>query len=142
MPDDSAQLWKLNQRLLTRVLNAAQPQFDELGIETKEFFVLDEVDECRFPAEIAAKLMLPRASVTVYLRNLVAAGLVTREIDEGDLRRHRLATTSKGREVLQTALDALAAEFSSRMSRLSAGDRDEFSRLLQVLTDPESAASP
>lgn len=130
---DDAQLWKLNQRLLTTVLNAAQPQFDELGLDAKEFFVLDVVDECRYPAEIAATLMLPKASVTVYLRNLVAAGLVTRSIDDGDLRRHRLATTPRGREVLASSLAALADEFSAVMGRLPAAERPEFFRMLRAL---------
>ncbi|MHA3703175.1 MarR family winged helix-turn-helix transcriptional regulator [Jatrophihabitans sp. YIM 134969] len=134
--DDAAQLWKLNQRLLTRVMNAAYPQLSALGIDTKEFFVLDEVDTCRYPAVIADTLMLPRASVTAYVRNLVAAGLVRREIDEDDLRRHRLATTAKGRKVLAEALDSLSVEFSAMMSRLDRKQRTEFRRsLLTMLGD-------
>ncbi len=136
--DDSALLWKLNQRLLTRVMNAATPQLDALGIETKEFYVLDEVDACRYPAEIAAKLMLPKASVTIYLRNLVSAGLVTREIDNADLRRHRLATTEKGREVLAKALDALADEFGTMMAAVEPRDRAEFRRILLAVLQPDS----
>ncbi|KJQ52701.1 MarR family winged helix-turn-helix transcriptional regulator [Microbacterium sp. SA39] len=131
--DDGAELWKLNQRLLTRVLNAAAPQFEDVGIETKEFFVLDEVDASRYPAELAAQLMLPKASVTMYLRNLVAKGLVRREIDEDDLRRHRLTTTEKGREVRAAALDALAVEFATMMGRLDARDQAEFRRMLITL---------
>ena len=133
MTDDSAQLWKLNQRLLTRVMNAAEPQLSALGIETKEFFVLDEVDSARYPAEIASRLMLPKASVTSYLRSLVDAGLVRREIDEADLRRHRLTTTPQGREVLAGALAALADEFAAMMSRLDDAERPEFRRLLLKL---------
>jgi DNA-binding MarR family transcriptional regulator len=135
--EDGAQLWKLNQRLLTRVMNAAAPQFADLGLETKEFFVLDEVDTCHYPAAIAEKLMLPKASVTVYLRNLVAAGLVRREIDETDLRRHRLTTTDKGRRVLADALDALAQEFGTMMARLQARDQVELRRILLTLLDSD-----
>ncbi|MFG1926464.1 MarR family winged helix-turn-helix transcriptional regulator [Cryptosporangium sp. NPDC048952] len=135
--EDSAQLWKLNQRLLTRVMNAAEPQLAVLGIETKEFYVLDEVDTCRYPVAIAEKLMLPKASITTYLRNLVAAGLVQREIDEGDLRRHRLATTPQGREVLERALAALASEFAAMMSRLEEREREEFRRLLLKLLESD-----
>lgn len=135
--EDGAQLWKLNQRLLTRVMNAAAPQFADLGLETKEFFVLDEVDTCRYPVAIAEKLMLPKASVTVYLRNLVAAGLVRREIDETDLRRHRLTTTDKGRRVLADALDALAHEFGTMMARLEARDQAELRRILLTLLESD-----
>lgn len=131
--DDGALLWKLNQRLLTRVLNAAEPQFEQHGIETKEFFVLDEIDESPYPAELAAKLMLPKASVTMYLRNLVEKGLVQREIDQDDLRRHRLTTTAKGRAVRAQALDTLAAEFAAMMGKIDEADRIELRRILLAL---------
>ncbi|MFC7584574.1 MarR family winged helix-turn-helix transcriptional regulator [Nonomuraea antimicrobica] len=94
----AARIWGLNHRLLTAVMNSCSEQLDELGLDTKEFFVLGEVDECRYPAELAARLMMPKASVTVYLRNLVAKGFVQREIDEGDLRRHRLVVTPDGKK--------------------------------------------
>lgn len=130
---DGALLWKLNQRLLTRVLNAAAPQFEQYGLESKEFFVLDEVDESPYPAELAAKLMLPKASITMYLRSLVEKGLVQRDIDKDDLRRHRLSTTPKGRAVLAQALDALAAEFAAMMGRIDEGDQVELRRILLAL---------
>lgn len=133
--DDGAQLWKLNQRLLTRVLNSAAPQFETLGVETKEFFVLDEVDTSRYPAELATRLMLPRASVTMYLRSLEGKGLVQREIDQADLRRHRLATTPRGRAVLDQALTALATEFSTMLGRIDDRDRVELRRILLRLLD-------
>lgn len=131
--DDGALLWKLNQRLLTQVLNAASPQFEHYGIETKEFFVLDEVDESRHPAELAAKLMMPKASITMYLRNLVDKGLIQREIDQDDLRRHRLTTTAKGRKVLAQASEALTSEFSAMMGQINEGDRVELRRILLAL---------
>lgn len=135
--DDAAQLWKLNQLLLTRILNAATPELAELGLDTKEFFVLDEVDSCRYPAVIAQKLMLPKASVTIYLRNLVAAGLVRRDIDDTDLRRHQLSTTVAGRDVLGRALAALATEFSRMLSRIDDDDRAHLDRILHLLLDQE-----
>ncbi|MFE1930049.1 MarR family winged helix-turn-helix transcriptional regulator [Streptomyces sp. NPDC021218] len=135
--DDAAELWKLNQRLLTRVMNAAAPQLEELGLETKEFFVLDEVDACKYPAELTRKLMLPKASVTTYLRNLVDRGLVRREIDESDLRRHRLMTTPEGRRVRAKALEALASEFSTMMARLDERDQSELRRMLLRLLETE-----
>jgi len=131
--DDGALLWKLNQRLLTRVLNAAAPQFEQHGIETKEFFVLDEIDDSHYPAELAEKLMLPKASITMYLRSLVAKGLIQREIDPDDLRRHRLSTTASGRAVRAQALDALAAEFADMMGKIDEDDHVEFRRILLAL---------
>ncbi|MEV0109890.1 MarR family transcriptional regulator [Nocardia sp. NPDC050799] len=139
--DDAAQLWKLNQRLLTVVMNSCVETFDELGLETKEFFVLDEVDTCKYPAVLATKLMLPKASVTMYLRSLVSKGFVQREIDEEDLRRHRLAITERGRRARAQALDALAGGFSAIMERLDPHDRDELRRILLTLLEPADAAT-
>ncbi|MET0404376.1 MAG: hypothetical protein ABW123_18335 [Cystobacter sp.] len=41
--------------------------FAALELDTKEFFVLDEVDSSRYPAQLAEKLMLPKASITMYV---------------------------------------------------------------------------
>jgi len=41
---------------------------------------------------------MPKATVTVYLKRLEAAGFVRREIDPSDLRRHRLLLTATGRK--------------------------------------------
>lgn len=43
MSVDAAQLWSLNHRLLTVVLEECVADLAELGLETKEFFVLAEV---------------------------------------------------------------------------------------------------
>lgn len=137
MSDDAAELWKLNHRVLTVVMNACARDLAALGLETKEFFVLDEVDACRFPAVLATKLMLPKASVTMYLRNLSDKGLISREIDQADLRRHRLVTTERGREVLRQALEALSREFESRLRSLGEADRAELRRILSAILEAE-----
>jgi DNA-binding MarR family transcriptional regulator len=131
----AAQMWKLNHRLLTQVMNNCVPQLEELGLETKEFFVLDEVDACKYPAELAARLMLPKASVTLYLRSLVAKGFIRREIDAADLRRHRLITTEAGRATLSKALTALSAEFDRMLGRLRPEEQGELQRLLLKVLD-------
>lgn len=136
MPVDAAQLWTLNQRLLAVVLDACTGELDELGLETKEFFVLAEVAESPYPAELAAKLMLPKASVTVYVRNLVAKGLMRREIDDADLRRHRLVLTEQGESARDRSLAALAAEFERRLAKVAPHDRDELQRILLAMLEP------
>jgi DNA-binding MarR family transcriptional regulator len=132
---NAADLWKLNQRLLTRVLHAATPELERVGLDTKEFFVLEEIATSPYPAELAKQLMLPKASVTIYLRNLVAAGLVRREIDDADLRRHRLAVTDEGRAVLEQAVAALESEFTDMMRRIPLSDQVELERILVRLLD-------
>ncbi|MCC3721136.1 MarR family transcriptional regulator [Rouxiella badensis] len=130
---DAANIWALNHRVLTLVMNECAEQLASLRLETKEFFVLGEIEPCRYPAELAKRLMLPKASVTVYLRNLVAKKFVRREIDEGDLRRHRLVLTSEGRRALDAATLALSSSFEKRLTRLKAQERAELERLLSQL---------
>ncbi|AXB48235.1 MarR family winged helix-turn-helix transcriptional regulator [Amycolatopsis albispora] len=139
MPVDAAQLWTLNHRLLTVVLDACSGELAELGLETKEFFVLAEVGASPYPAELAATLMIPKASVTVYVRNLVAKGFMRREIDDADLRRHRLVLTAEGEAARDRALAALAAEFDRRLARIPARDRGELQRILLALLEEPSA---
>ncbi|MFE5211976.1 MarR family winged helix-turn-helix transcriptional regulator [Streptomyces sp. NPDC056600] len=138
MTVDGAQLWTLNQRLLSAVMDACSGELAELGLETKEFFVLAEVAASPYPAEIAAALMLPRASVTVYVRNLVAKGFMRREIDDEDLRRHRLVLTAEGEAARDRALASLAAEYDRRLARITPRDRTELQRILkEMLKSPE-----
>ncbi|GLZ56028.1 MarR family winged helix-turn-helix transcriptional regulator [Actinomycetospora sp. NBRC 106378] len=136
MSHDAAQLWTLNHRLLTTVLDGCAGELAELGLDTKEFFVLAEVEAVPYPAELAARLVVPKASMTVYVRNLVAKGFVHREIDDADLRRHRLVLTSTGRTTRDRALAALAAEFDRRLTRIGPDDRRELQRILGDLVDP------
>ncbi|MBZ6227430.1 MarR family winged helix-turn-helix transcriptional regulator [Streptomyces olivaceus] len=138
MPVDGARLWKLNQRLLGVVMDACTAELTALGLETKEFFVLAEVENSPYPAQIASALLLPRASVTVYVRNLVAKGLIEREIDEADLRRHRLVLSDAGVTARDRALATLAAEYDRRLARITEQDRVDLQRILgQMLDLPE-----
>lgn len=133
MPVDAAQLWTLNHRLLTVVLDACSGELGGLGLDPKEFFVLAEVPASPYPAELATALVIPKASVTVYVRNLVAKGFVRREIDDADLRRHRLVLTPGGEAARTRALAALAAEFDRRLAKIAPGDRAELQRILLEL---------
>ena len=132
MPDVSAaSIWRLNHRVLTSVLNDCTADFEALGLEPKEFFVLAEVDECRYPAALATRLATPKASVTVYLKTLEAASLIRREIDQDDLRRHRIVLTTRGRNTLSQAQSILARAFQGSLAALSTAERTEFQRLLE-----------
>ena len=135
MSVDAAQLWTLNHRLLTVVLDACSAELAELGLEAKEFFVLAEVAASPYPAELAARLVIPKASVTVYVRNLVAKGFMRREIDDADLRRHRLVLTGEGEAARDRALTALGREFDRRLAKIAPRDRDELQRILLALLE-------
>ena len=78
-----------------------------------------------YPAELATTLNMPKATVTVYLKRLEAAGFVRREIDPADLRRHRLLLTATGRKAAAGGMSAVSEEFTKRLGRLTAAQQKE-----------------
>jgi DNA-binding MarR family transcriptional regulator len=130
---DPAKLWSLNYRLLMSVISSVAPDIAALGLETKELFVLAEVDEHPYPAEVAATLCMPKPTVTVNLKRLEAAGFLRREIDTADLRRHRLVLTPDGRKVMSRGLALLSSAFGARLGRLSAAQQASLRTLLEKL---------
>ena len=130
---DPAKVWSLNYRLLMSVIAAVAPKIAALGLETKELFVLAEIDEHSYPAELAATLCMTKPTVTVNLKRLEAAGFLRREIDAADLRRHRLVVTPTGRKAISRGLALLSDTFGGRLERLSASERAALQRLLEKL---------
>lgn len=80
--------------------------------------MLAEVAESPDPAELAEKLVIPNANVTIYVRDLVAKGYMRREIDDTDLRRHRLMLTDKGAAARDRAFAALTKAFDHRLAKI------------------------
>ena len=130
---DPAKLWSLNYRLLMSVISSVAPEIVALGLETKELFILAELDEHPYPAELADTLCMPKPSVTANLKRLEAAGLLGREIDPADLRRHRLALTPDGRKAMSRGLALLSDAFGARLGRLSAAQQAALRTLLETL---------
>ena len=130
---DAAKVWSLNYRLLMTVITGVAPQMAELGLETKELFVLAAIDDHQHPAEVAAALCMPKPTVTVMLKRLEAARFVRREIDAADLRRHRLIMTPAGRKALTRGLALLSQAFGARLGRLNHAEQAELKRLLEKL---------
>jgi DNA-binding MarR family transcriptional regulator len=131
---DAARIWSLNYRLLTSVLTSVAADVGALGLETKELFVLAEIDEHPHPAAVAEALSMPKPTVTVYLKRLEAARFVRREIDPSDLRRHRLTVTPTGRKARARGLAIISKAFGARLERLGAAEQAELRRLLERLT--------
>src|ERR1700681_4305861 len=130
---DVGKIWSLNYRLLMSVITSVAPDITELGLETKELFVLAEVDVHPHPAELAGVLSMPKPTVTMYVKRLEAAGFLRREIDAADLRRHRLGVTPTGRKALSRGPALLSDGFGARLERLSAAERTALQRLLERL---------
>lgn len=126
-----AEIWTLNYRLLMSATSAAAAGIEALGLETKELFVLAEVDAHPYPAELAATLNMPRPTITLYVKRLEAAGLMRREIDPADLRRHRLQLTPAGRKLTEAGLKLLSDAFGARLKRLGAAEQQHLKALLE-----------
>jgi MarR family transcriptional regulator, temperature-dependent positive regulator of motility len=115
------------------VISSVEPDTTKLGLDSKELFLLAEVDEHPYPAELAATLNMPKATVTVYLKRLEAAGFVRREIDPADLRRHRLLLTPTGRQASSDGLALLSDAFNKRLERLTVPQQKELKNLLEKI---------
>src|ERR1700761_1628624 len=130
---DAAKIWSLNYRVVSQVIVSVAPQLAALGLETKDLFVLAAIDEHPHPAALADTLCMPRPTVTGYLKRLEGAGLVRREIDPADLRRHRLLLTAAGRDVLSDGLTLLSDAFDKRLGRLTGAQQKDLKSLLEKI---------
>ncbi|HEY2449182.1 MAG TPA: MarR family winged helix-turn-helix transcriptional regulator [Mycobacterium sp.] len=130
---DAAKIWSLNYRVLLSVISCAEADICALGLESKELFLLAEIDEHPYPAELATTLSMPKATVTAYLKRLEAAGFVRREIDASDLRRHRLLLTAAGRRAASDGMALLSDEFNKRLGRLTVAQRKDLKSLLEKI---------
>jgi DNA-binding MarR family transcriptional regulator len=131
---DVGKIWSLNYRLVMSVVTSVAPDITELGLETKELFVLAEVDVHPHPAKLAGVLSMPKPTVTMYVKRLEAAGFLRREIDGADLRRHRLILTPEGRKTMARGLALLSKAFGARLARLNSAQQSELATLLEKLS--------
>jgi DNA-binding MarR family transcriptional regulator len=130
---DVTKVWALNYRLVSSVIVDVAPALHALGLEVKELFLLAELEAHPHPAALAEALLIPKPSVTVYVKRLEAAGFLRREIDSADLRRHKLSLSPEGRKVMTRGLALLADAFNVRMGRLTAAQQAQFKALLEKL---------
>jgi DNA-binding MarR family transcriptional regulator len=131
---DVGKIWSLAYRFLMSVITSVAPDISELGLETKELFVLAELDAHPHPAELADVLSMPKPTVTMYVKRLEAAGFLRREIDGADLRRHRLILTPEGRKTMARGLALMSKAFGARLARLSSAQQAELATLLEKLS--------
>jgi len=131
--DHAAKIWSLNYRVLLSVISSVEADITALGLDSKELFLLAEIDEHPYPAELAATMSMPKATVTLYLKRLEAAGFVHRQIDPADLRRHRLQLTPAGRQATKDGLALLSDAFGKRLERLTRAQQKELKKLLEQI---------
>ena len=130
---DLTKLWALNYRLVASVILEVAPAVRALGLEIKELLLLSELDTHPHPAALADVLLIPKPSVTLYVKRLEEAGFVKREIDNADLRRHKLSLTSEGRKAMTRGMALLADAFGGRLGRLTGAQQAELKALIEKL---------
>jgi DNA-binding MarR family transcriptional regulator len=130
---DAAKTWALNYRLLMSVIRSVADEIAGPGLETKDLFLLAELEEHPHPAELASVLLMPKPSVTVAVKRLEAAGFVRRAIDTEDLRRHRLTVTPAGKRAATRGLAMLSEAFGARLGRLTKGEQAQLVALLEKM---------
>lgn len=131
---DAAKTWSLSYRLLVSVLANVSSDLEALGLDPKGLFLLAAVDEHPYPAQLAAELCMPKPSVTVGVKRLEARGLVKRQLDPTDLRRHELTLTAAGRKTMTRGLAILSAAYGERLARLTPAQQVELRSLLQKMS--------
>lgn len=133
MSINPAAVWSLYYRVTVSVIAEIGPRLSALGLDSKELFVLAGIDDLPYPADLADSLCMPRPTVTTNLKRLEAAGLVRREIDPADLRRHRLHVTDAGREAASAGMAILTEAFGARLERLTPAQQAELQGLLESM---------
>ena len=71
---------------------------------------------------------------TVNVKRLEAAGFLRREIDPGDLRRHRLLLTASGRKAMTRGQALLSDAFGARLGLLGASEQAQLRALLEKMS--------
>lgn len=130
---DPVRLWRLNYHLTVTTIASVSEQVSALGLELKELIILDAVGEHPHPAALSERLMIPKPSMTAYLKRLEGAGLVKREIDSDDLRRHRLTITTSGKRLAAKGMALFSEAFGAKLDRLSPSQRATLAELLEVI---------
>ena len=86
--------------------------------------------------ELSVRLGLDPTIVVGLVDELEGRGLVTRERDPEDRRRHRLGITAKGRKIHTTAVRAVADAERDFLAPLSRADRETLRGLLVTTMTP------
>lgn len=106
----------------------------KMGISLAQLFVLQQLDAK--PAEslneLAERTATHQSSVSVVVRRLVQAGLVTRTAAPHDRRRVHIALTEEGRARLAGAPQTVQVQLLAALERLSSDQRRSLADLLEL----------
>lgn len=134
--NDEQKSWQLMRQMwivLNDIVDEISPQLTAQGLLPQTFFLLLEVEEHPFPAEIARAMQLPPPTVSYFVRKLEELGYLSRHSEPNDLRRFRLTLTASGRKTLAEGQALIDAASSRRLADFSAQEKKDLERLLWKL---------
>lgn len=97
------------------------------------------VEGHRQPSDIATFIGIDRTATSRALRNMEAAGLLTRETGSGDRRTTRVTLTELGRQRIEEGVPFAVENNRLMRAKLTDAEQAELMRLLGLLTEGESA---
>lgn len=128
----------LHSRYITRIAGLTSSQLILLRVVRDEGLAT--------AGELAASISLSQATVTIILDRLEQTGLVTRERSAQDRRKVKVALTSKGLEVLESAPEPLQETFTRQFAKLKDWERNmilaSLQRVAEMMDAEDLDASP
>ena len=111
---------------------------DGLGLNGRQLLVLTFTsgDEHLSQQMLSVRMGLDPTIIVALVDELEDRGLVTRERDPDDRRRHRLRITAKGRKAHAAAVRAVAAAEKEFLAPLDRGERDALRDALVTMMTP------
>ena len=122
-------------RLADRLRDELEVEFRRHGLGEGEFDVLAALRRAGAPyelapGELARYTMVTTGAATKRIDRLVAAGLVSRRVSEGDARGRVIALTEAGKRVIDDVFGAHIANEHRLQEPLTAKERRDLERLL------------
>lgn len=130
-------------RLRDIVVIKAHETMKEAGLSGAEFDILATLRRSTYPhilkpTELQRSALISSGGLTKLLYQLEVRSLISRSIKQEDKRSKLVHLTSKGKELIETTMDTLAAQEKKRLDKaMSESERDQLikslSKLLNVL---------
>lgn len=130
---NSWDLLQLNMAFYQTVMSRAEGALARLGLEIKSFFLLQAVELCQSPAELAKHLLMPKPTVTFMLKKLERQGYVQRHSVPGDLRKFAFSVTPAGQRALRQGQAIITPALEESFNRLSPAEYATYVRLIQKM---------
>jgi DNA-binding MarR family transcriptional regulator len=113
---------------------AAEHGLASLKLDIKGFFLLAAVEDCKYPAELAKRCIMPKPTVTFMIKKLEKAGYVKRKTVKGDLRKFELVLTPHGHKAIEKGQVIVSKAFDVSLGALTVKERTNYAALLKKMS--------